>query len=465
MKHLESVKRIIVLQMSLIGLLVQTFVYAYVWLHIYSGIMQKYMWRTFYGKGFILLAVVYLVLLLFFSVTYGGLKIGYLKPMDVFFSQVLSLIFTNGVSYLQICLLSLHMVTVYPILIMTLVQIGIAGVWTFVSHRVYAQLFPPRNLLLISGDRPIDDILSKLNSRKDKYNVVKCLNEDMGQRALEKEILERYDGVVLWDINTGLRNKLLKFCYSKNIRVYMMPKIPDIMIQGSAQLHLFDTPIFFTREYSITVEQRCIKRIIDIVCSIILIIITLPFMLITAIAIKCYDGGPVLYKQVRCTRDMKEFKILKFRSMKTDAEKDGIARLASKNDDRITPVGRFIRKVRIDELPQLFNILIGDMSFIGPRPERPEIIKQYQEDMPEFTFRTKVKAGLAGYAQVYGKYNTTPYDKLKLDLFYIENYSVWLDLRLMLLTLKILFQPDSTEGVDDNQITAMKEIREREEYK
>lgn len=465
MKHLESVKRIIVLQMSLIGLLVQTFVYAYVWLHIYSGIMQKYMWRTFYGKGFILLAVVYLVLLLFFSVTYGGLKIGYLKPMDVFFSQVLSLIFTNGVSYLQICLLSLHMVTVYPILIMTLVQIGIAGVWTFVSHRVYAQLFPPRNLLLISGDRPIDDILSKFNSRKDKYNVVKCLNEDMGQRALEKEILERYDGVVLWDINTGLRNKLLKFCYSKNIRVYMMPKIPDIMIQGSAQLHLFDTPIFFTREYSITVEQRCIKRIIDIVCSIILIIITSPFMLITAIAIKCYDGGPVLYKQVRCTRNMKEFKILKFRSMKTDAEKDGIARLASKNDDRITPVGRFIRKVRIDELPQLFNILIGDMSFIGPRPERPEIIKQYQEDMPEFTFRTKVKAGLAGYAQVYGKYNTTPYDKLKLDLFYIENYSVWLDLRLMLLTLKILFQPDSTEGVDDNQITAMKEIREREEDK
>lgn len=465
MKHLESVKRIIVLQMSLIGLLVQTFVYAYVWLHIYSDIMQKYMWRTFYGKGFILLAVVYLVLLLFFSITYGGLKIGYLKPMDVFFSQVLSLIFTNGVSYLQICLLSLHMVTVYPILVMTLVQIGIAGMWTFVSHRVYAQLFPPRNLLLISGDRPIDDILSKFNSRKDKYNVARCVNEDMGQQALEKEILERYDGVVLWDINTGLRNKLLKFCYSKNIRVYMMPKIPDIMIQGSAQLHLFDTPIFFTREYSITVEQRCIKRIIDIVCSLILIIITSPFMLITAIVIKCYDGGPVLYKQVRCTRDMKEFKILKFRSMRTDAEKDGIARLASKHDDRITPVGRFIRKVRIDELPQLFNILIGDMSFIGPRPERPEIIKQYQEDMPEFTFRTKVKAGLAGYAQVYGKYNTTPYDKLKLDLFYIENYSVWLDLRLMLLTLKILFQPDSTEGVDDNQITAMKEIREREEDK
>ena len=159
---------------------------------------------------------------------------------------------------------------------------------------------------------------------------------------------------------------------------------------------------------------------------------------------------------------MREFEIFKFRSMRTDAEKDGVARLASKNDDRITPIGKFIRKVRIDELPQLFNILRGDMSFIGPRPERPEIIQQYLEEMPEFVFRTKVKAGLAGYAQVYGKYNTTPYDKLKLDLIYIENYTVWLDIKLMLLTLKILFQPDSTEGIEENQITALKEIREEE---
>lgn len=152
----------------------------------------------------------------------------------------------------------------------------------------------------------------------------------------------------------------------------------------------------------------------------------------------------------------KEFQILKFRSMRVDAEKDGVARLASKKDDRITPIGHVIRSTRIDELPQLLNILKGEMSFIGPRPERPEIIKQYTEIMPEFVFRMKVKAGLAGYAQVYGKYNTTPYDKLKLDLTYIENYSVWLDLKLMLLTIKVIFQPDSTEGVDNAQITALK---------
>ena len=156
------------------------------------------------------------------------------------------------------------------------------------------------------------------------------------------------------------------------------------------------------------------------------------------------------------TRDDKEFKIMKFRSMRVDAEKDGVARLASKNDNRITPIGKFIRKVRIDELPQLFNIIKGEMSFIGPRPERPEIIKQYLEEMPEFAYRTKVKAGLAGYAQVYGKYNTTPYDKLKLDLTYIENYTLWMDIKLMLLTLKILFSPESTEGVDEQQITALK---------
>ena len=237
-----------------------------------------------------------------------------------------------------------------------------------------------------------------------------------------------------------------------------MPKISDVILRGSEQLHLFDTPVLLTRDYTLTMEQRFFKRMIDFILALLLFILTSPIMLITAIAVKLYDGGPVLYKQIRCTRDMKEFKMLKFRSMRVDAEKDGVARLAAKKDSRITPIGKFIRAVRIDELPQLINILKGEMSFIGPRPERPEIIAQYTEAMPEFVFRTRVKAGLAGYAQVYGKYNTTPYDKLKLDLFYIENYSVWMDLKLMLLTLKILFTPDSTEGIEDTQITAEKTV-------
>ena len=240
------------------------------------------------------------------------------------------------------------------------------------------------------------------------------------------------------------------------IILYVMPKISDVILVGSEELHVFDTPILLTREYSLSMEQRFIKRSIDVICSLILLVVTSPLMLLTALAIKLYDGGPVLYKQVRCTTGQREFYIMKFRSMRTDAEKDGVARLAQKGDKRITPVGKVIRKCRLDELPQLINILRGDMSFIGPRPERPEIIAQYMEVMPEFAFRMKVKAGLAGFAQVYGKYNTSPYDKLKLDLTYIENYSVWLDLKLMLLTLKVLFWPDSTEGVESEQVTAFK---------
>ena len=169
-------------------------------------------------------------------------------------------------------------------------------------------------------------------------------------------------------------------------------------------------------------------------------------MLIAAIAVKAYDGGPVLYSQKRLTKDGKVFSVYKFRSMIVDAEKDGV-RLAGKKDDRITPVGKVLRKLRLDELPQIINILKGDMSFVGPRPERPELTKKYCETMPEFSYRLKVKAGLTGYAQVMGKYNTTPYDKLKLDLMYIEHQSIWLDLKIILMTIKTVFVPDATEGV------------------
>ena len=145
---------------------------------------------------------------------------------------------------------------------------------------------------------------------------------------------------------------------------------------------------------------------------------------------------------------------MKFRSMITDAEKDGKARLATENDDRITPVGKFIRATRIDELPQFFNILKGDMSLVGPRPERPEINKEYYEELPEFAYRLRVKAGLTGYAQVYGKYNTTSYDKLKLDLIYVERCSILLDIQLILLTLRVVFTKDATEGLEEGQTNA-----------
>lgn len=456
MRRIETVKRMIILQLSFIGLLLHTAIYAYFWFEEYYPFLKVHRNFRYYFRGHVLIILIYFVLLFFFSNTYGALKIGYLKPMDIFISQFFSLLFVNVISYFQISLMANWVVKIAPIAKTMLFQTMIAGVWVFICNAFYYKAFPPRGILIVHGERPIDDIVAKFESRKDKYKIEKCMNISEGIDAVKKEVQEQYGAVVLWDIPASDRNALLKYCYSKSVRVYMMPKISDVLVKGADQLHLFDTPIYLTREYALKVDQRIAKRAIDLICSIILLVIASPFMLITAIAIKVYDGGPVFYKQIRCTRDREEFYILKFRSMRVDAEKDGVARLASKHDSRITPVGKFIRATRIDELPQLFNILKGEMSFIGPRPERPEIIEQYLEEMPEFAFRMKVKAGLAGYAQVYGKYNTTPYDKLKLDLTYIEQYSVWLDLKLMLLTLKILIKPESTEGVDSTQTTALK---------
>lgn len=462
MKRREAFKRLINLSLAGICLLLELLIFTYIYLKYLYPSLNNILELNYWFNGYLLQEVVYGLMLFFFSKMYGGLRIGFLKNSEIIFSQIFATVIVNLFTYAQMSLMVTSLFYAVPFLEMTLSQILVVIVWINIANRIYQRVFPPRKLLLIHGDRPIQDICGKFESRKDKYTIVECVNIKMKMDHLKRKIIQGYEkgdfsAVVIWDVTVEQRNQLLKFCYSRSIRFYIMPKISDVVLLGAEELHLFDTPILLTREYSMTMEQRFIKRMIDVVCSLLLLIVASPFMLITAIAIKLYDRGPVLYKQIRCTEGGREFYIMKFRSMRTDAEKDGVARLAQKHDDRITPIGRFIRKVRIDELPQLINILWGDMSFIGPRPERPEIIAQYVEIMPEFAYRMKVKAGLAGYAQVYGKYNTTPYDKLKLDLTYIENYSLWLDIKLMLLTLKILFWPDSTEGVESEQVTAFKQ--------
>ena len=230
--------------------------------------------------------------------------------------------------------------------------------------------------------------------------------------------------------------------------VYAVPKISDVLIRGAEDIQLFDTPLVLIKSTGLSRAQRFVKRILDIVLSGIGLLITWPFLLLIALAIKIEDRGPVFYRQRRATRDYREFDILKFRSMIVDAEKFGESIPATGKDPRITKVGRFIRAIRADELPQLINILKGDMSIVGPRPERLEHVRKYAEEVPEFGYRLKVKGGLTGYAQVYGKYNTSAYDKIRLDLMYIEHYSIWLDLKIILLTLRIVFQKESTEGFD-----------------
>lgn len=461
----EAFKRLINLSLAGLCLAVEVLIYTYFYMNHFSGSLVDDI--GFYRRGYWLQIALYSTLMFFFSNMYGGMRIGYLKNIEIVFSQVFATLIVNLLTYAQLSLMAMQLFIPRFFIDMMFFQTLAVIIWINIANKIYQFLFPPRKLLLIHGDRPIQNIKKKFESRKDKYEIANCMYVKMGMNVIKREIIRGYENgeysaVVIWDTTVEERNILLKFCYAHSIRFYIMPKITDVILMGAEELHLFDTPILLTREYCLTMEQRFVKRTIDVLCASVLLLITSPFMLITAAAIKLYDGGPVLYKQLRCTLNQRQFHILKFRSMCTDAEKDGVARLARKNDDRITPIGKFIRKVRIDELPQLFNILKGDMSFIGPRPERPEIIAQYVEIMPEFAYRMKVKAGLAGYAQVYGKYNTTPYDKLKLDLTYIENYSLWLDLKLMLLTLKILFWPDSTEGVESEQVTAFKEEYRKE---
>ena len=251
MKRFESLKRILVLWMNFIGLLMQTAVYAYIWFEYYYPLVNGYqegrLGLKFYRNGHILVLALYLVLLFFFTNTFGGLKIGYLKPVDVFLSQLFSVLTVNVITYVQISLMRNWVVTPVYLAGATVLQLLISTLWVNLCDRIYRRVFPPRKMLLVHGERDIKDILRKFETRQDKYRIVKCVDVREGLWRLEEEIDKGYGAVILWDISTAERNHLLKYCYSRSIRVYMMPKIPDVLVMGADQLHLFDTPILLTR--------------------------------------------------------------------------------------------------------------------------------------------------------------------------------------------------------------------------
>ncbi len=438
--------------MSFLIVSVETGIMTYVWVNYYNTELPK----AYYFWGHVFISAVYLLILFIFSEMYGGLKIGSNRMLELLLSQAFSTLATNVLFYAIISLLAYHFPPVLPLVIGTALQYLCIGIWILIATYIYRGLFPPLDVLLVYDGRTKDLFVSKVKTRRHQFSITMSMKSTEALTEIYQEI-DRHEAVMMWDVPTVVRNKIFKYCYERSVEIYVMPKIMDIILHGSQTLHFFDTPLLLTKSSPMEAEQIALKRGFDIVFSLFLIVVLSPLMLLTALLIKCYDGGPVFYRQIRCTQGSKEFRIYKFRSMIVEAERDGVARLATKNDDRITPIGRVIRKIRVDELPQLFNVLSGAMSFVGPRPERPEIIEKYTEAMPEFTYRTKVKAGLTGYAQIYGKYNTLPYDKLKLDLYYIENFSVWLDLKLIIQTLKILFTLESTEGIADGAITPLEE--------
>lgn len=441
----DKFKRLISFALTLLLLAILTGAFAFVWYRYYSETIVL----PYYRRGNWVLIGIYCVLVWLFFKAYNGFKFGYLKKTDMLYSQLISIVCVDFVSYFMISLIGRDFMHIMPMFVLLLADLVIILLWTLITGKIYFLIYPPRRLIILYGSHQAASLVLKMSSRVDKYMICESVSINEPKEKI-KELILKYEGVIICDIPAEERNFYVKFCFENSIRSYIAPKISDIIVRGADDIRLFDTPLLLCRNYGLDFEQRILKRTFDIVFSLIALVLLSPFMLITALAVKLYDGGDIFYKQKRLTIDGKEFYIYKFRSMIADAEKPGTPQLASEHDPRITPVGRFLRKVRLDELPQLLNILKGEMSVVGPRPERPELTELYKKEMPEFEFRLKVKAGLTGYAQVTGAYDTSPYDKLKMDLMYIENYSFRMDLQIILMTIKtMLFPPETNEHSEE----------------
>ena len=402
-------------------------------------------------------AIGYAVVLFWFNKTYNGYLLGYTRIRLLAFGQVLSQFFSIVITYLVVSVAWNHFDVPWIFFPMLVVQFVLDVIWSYCANGYFFKNNPRRKTLLIYRNR-LDKKRFGSISGKPTERLYEITNEIQYDGAFDgiADALEGYDAIFVAGINAKCRNAILKYCKEHSVPCMCLPHVGDIIMQEAIHLQSFDSPVLYVNRTVPNPEYAFVKRAFDMVMSGLGLIILSPIMLITGLAIHFYDGGPAFYRQTRLTKNGKEFKIVKFRSMRVDAEKDGVARLSTgDNDDRITPIGRFVRKCRLDELPQLWNIFVGDMSVVGPRPERPEIAEQYYEIMPDFRLRLQVKAGLTGYAQVYGKYNTDPYEKLEFDLLYINHMSVLTDLQLCFATAAILFSRESTEGVDAGAVTAM----------
>lgn len=429
--------------------------FALMWYAFYKKKMYIF---PFFAKGDIIVILLYTAIYLTFARLYGGFDITFHSTGELTYSNTVAAVLSCGIMYLVTALLMRAVPSVLPMLGMVTASILLGWLWAFASRRLTGKLLAARPMLLIYDNAEArEDGEAIICSLPSVFRLVDSVSTKEGAEKLYRMMEEKkIRAVMLCGIPSSLRNDLVKYCIDHNVESYVRPNIGDFLIKGAQSLQLDNLPVLLCHRSSPSIWYLAVKRLADILLSLAALVLFSPIMLITAILIKAYDHGPVLYKQVRLTKDRKEFYVYKFRSMKVDAEKDGVARLAQTNDDRITPVGKVIRMLRIDEMPQLFCILRGDMTIVGPRPERPQIAAQYEKEMPEFALRLQAKAGLTGLAQVYGKYNTTPYNKLQMDLQYIGSMGIVTDLKIIFATVKILFMPESTEGVAQGQVTAEK---------
>ncbi len=407
-------------------------------------------------------AAMYTAVLYVLSRIYNCYLVGYSSAKDIGFSQCITSFLSTAALYFSTMLVWNKWKNPLPFVVLVPIQWILNILWAKIADKMYFKFNPPKKTALIYRSdfdvRRLKELLAYVHSFD--MAVKMQVNENTSINDIIAEIGD-CDVVFITGVAATLRNGIVKHCVENHLQTFVLPHVGDVIMSGAEHVQSFSTPVLAIKGGSMTPEYRVVKRLFDIVVSSAALVCLSPLMLITAIAIKIEDGGPVFYRQTRLTKNAKEFRIIKFRSMKTDAEKDGVARLAAENDARITKVGRTIRACRIDELPQLINVIKGDMSLVGPRPERPEIAAEYEKVLPAFRLRLQVKAGVTGYAQVYGKYNTDPQDKLLFDLLYINHMNSVTDLQLLFATIKILFSKESTEGIENGLTTARGDIDEQ----
>lgn len=421
--------------------LVPALLFYYTYIHHYPR-------ANFYLKGNVLFFVVYTAILVLFMMIYGSFSVRKYRTRELVFAFGLSCFFTDVIAYFLMCMIA-KMLLPPKYVILTLLAQCLIETGLFILARIFADRLEPTApaLLIVPEESAEEDVRDKFDRRRTRYYIDRVVSADMPWDEL-CGIMHSYGTVVLLPMEKDLRRRIMDDCFWNGIEIMLKPDMQDIMVNCADTVIMSDVPLYAVHTGNHDRGYLTAKRALDIIASVCGLIICSPIFLAVAIAIKIQDGGPVFYRQKRLTLGGKAFYLTKFRSMIVNAESATGAVLAGKSDSRITKVGAFLRATRLDELPQLFNILSGDMTLVGPRPERPEFYKKYCAEYPEFAYRLRAKAGLTGYAQLYGKYNTTFADKALLDMYYIQKASFLWDLQLIFYTLKIIFVKESTEGVD-----------------
>lgn len=424
------------------------FLFAVVWFSYYN----QFVFGTNRIAGGVVSVGIYFIIYNYFAKLYRAYKIGTYKISEIIFSQFLAIGLSDTVLYVECCLVSHHYVNILPGFATAGIQILGMVVWAVYTKQYFVRYIEANDTLIMYGGENAGEFVHKLKRKyehlfriQEIVNIEECTVEELHGK------IDQYDTVILYEVSKGYRTSTMEYCIEHQKNLYITPRISDIILQGFKERTLIDTPLFKYEYHYLDTKEYRTKRMLDLTVSLLALVLTAVPMLLTAMAIKLEDRGPVFFKQDRCTANGKVFAIIKFRSMVPNAEKQGTVIPCTDHDPRITKVGGVIRRFRIDELPQIFNIIRGDMSVVGPRPERVEHVKRYCEEVPEFAYRMRVKGGLTGYAQIFGKYNTSAYDKLKLDLMYIENQSLLLDLKMIMLTVKTLFIAESTEGFEEEK--------------